>query len=134
MQAGILKKTSNLLLKIIGTLCVLLGILGILLPLLPATPFFLLASACYVRSSEKLYNRLIENRYIGTYIKNFQHKRGLPLRAKLYTLILLWASLLFSLWKFNHPAIRIGLILSGAIISGLVLSFKTLRDDKSISL
>lgn len=128
-RSGKLNPALKITLNVIGTLCVLLGILGVVLPLLPTTPFLLLASACYVRSSEKLYERLTSNKYLGTYILNFRDRQCLPLRAKIYTLLLLWASLLLSVFRFESPLLALVLILIGAAVSAFVLSIKTLRDD-----
>jgi uncharacterized protein len=122
------KQSMKVLLIISGTVCVGLGILGIFLPILPATPFFLLASACYVRGSERLHELLINNRHIGTYISNFQQRKGLPLKAKMYTILLLWVSVLFSLYQFNNKILSFLLILVGSVISYIILSLTTLRD------
>jgi uncharacterized protein len=58
---------ARLLFILLGTLCLIVGILGIFLPLLPATPFLLLASACYVRGSHTLHRWLMSHRYLGAY-------------------------------------------------------------------
>ena len=63
-----------------GTLCVGLGALGIFLPLLPTTPFLLLAAACYARSSQRFYDWLLNNKYLGQYITGYVQRRGYPLR------------------------------------------------------
>ena len=81
------------LLLIIGTLSMAVGILGIFVPLLPTTPFLLLAAACYMRSSQKMYNRLLNNRFLGVYIKNYMQGKGIPLKVKLFTVILLWTTI-----------------------------------------
>jgi uncharacterized membrane protein YbaN (DUF454 family) len=60
---------SRWVLIITGTLFVGIGTIGIFLPLLPTTPFLLLAAACYARSSHKFYNWLLNNKYFGDYIK-----------------------------------------------------------------
>jgi len=78
------------LLIVNGTLCVTLGILGIFLPVLPTTPFLLLAAICYARSSKRLYNRLINNRWCGQYIRNYREGKGIPLKQKVLTIMLLW--------------------------------------------
>jgi len=62
-------------------------------PILPTTPFLLLAAACYMRSSQKFYRWLINNRLFGTYIRNYISGRGMPLRIKAFTIILLWVAI-----------------------------------------
>ncbi|HYO63140.1 MAG TPA: YbaN family protein [Pyrinomonadaceae bacterium] len=110
-----------------GTICVVLGVLGVFLPLLPATPFLLLASACYLRGSERLHKRLIGNRYLGPYITNIKEKRGLPLRAKIYTLALLWASLLYSGYRFGLSPVTFALFACGLCTTYFVARLKTLK-------
>jgi len=64
-------RARGLLLKIAGTVFLILGGVGVVLPLLPTTPFLLLAAVCYARSSERLYRWLLYNRWFGSYIRNW---------------------------------------------------------------
>ncbi len=73
-----------------GSVSLSLGIIGIFVPVMPTTSFLLLAAACYVRSSRRLYVWLITNRYFGEYIRNYREKRGIPMKAKVTTISLLW--------------------------------------------
>ena len=70
-----------------------LGVLGIVLPLLPTTPFLLLGAACYARSSEKLYDWLLGNRWFGRYIRNYREGKGIPLRRAAAAIALLWLTI-----------------------------------------
>lgn len=79
-----------------GTLFMGLGALGIFLPLLPTTPFLLLAAACYSRGSKRFYNWLVSNRWFGNYIKNYRERKALPLRIKAFSILLLWATVGYS--------------------------------------
>lgn len=83
-----------------GTICLILGIIGIVLPILPTTPFLLLAAACYARSSDKFYNWLINNRILGAYIRNYREGKGMPIKVKLFTLSLLWITMLITIFIF----------------------------------
>lgn len=78
---------------VLGTICVGLGILGIVLPVLPTTPFLLLAAFLYARSSDRFYNWLLTNRWFGPYIDNYRRGRGMPLIQKGLTIALLWLSI-----------------------------------------
>ena len=78
---------------VLGTLCVVLGMLGLFLPVLPTTPFLLLAAACYARSSKKFYHWLMTNRWCGDYIRNYREGRGIPLKQKTLTILLLWLTI-----------------------------------------
>lgn len=80
-----------------GSLCVGLAILGIILPLLPTTPFLLLGAACYIRSSSRFYRRLLSNRYLGDYIRNYREGRGIPAHTKAVAIITLWITIAFSM-------------------------------------
>ncbi len=81
------------LLLVAGTIFVFLGVIGIFLPLMPTTVFLLLAAACYARSSEKFYRWLIQHRILGGMIRDYREGRGIPLRNRLVTMLLLWATI-----------------------------------------
>lgn len=83
----------KVLLVAIGTVSIVLGVLGILLPILPTTPFLLLAAACYAHSSERFYVKLLTNRYFGPYIRDWREKRGMTLPAKLWIIFVLAATM-----------------------------------------
>jgi uncharacterized protein len=126
LQGGaILRRTTKLILNSIGTICVGLALLGAVLPLLPTTPFLLLASACYLRGSERLHSRLVNNRLLGPYLASFRRGGGLPLRAKLYTLLLLWPSLIFSARQTDNLIVGLVLFVVGLSVSAYLLSRKT---------
>ena len=83
-----------------GTISLSLGIIGIVLPILPTTPFLLLAAACYARSSQRVYNWLLNNRILGAYIRNYIEGRGMPIKVKIFTISLLWITILISAFFF----------------------------------
>jgi uncharacterized protein len=120
---------SRVILNILGTVFLFLAVLGIALPLLPATPFLLLASACYVRGSTTLHNWLMSNKYLGPYITNFKEKRGMPLRAKIVTIAVLWASLLFSIYRTDSLFLDSTLLIVGIGVTTLILKLKTLEQS-----
>lgn len=68
-----------------GCLCVLLGAIGIFLPLLPTTPFMLLAAWCFARSSDRLHDWLLAHRTFGPMIQNWRDHRAIPRKAKIYS-------------------------------------------------
>jgi uncharacterized protein len=104
-----------------------LGIIGIFLPLLPTTPFLLLAAACFIRSSDRLYQWLIRNRWFGSYIRNYQEHRAIPLRAKVIALILLWTTMAYSVFGLiNHWALQVLLLLIAAVVTAYLLRLKTM--------
>ncbi|HEY7914207.1 MAG TPA: YbaN family protein [Blastocatellia bacterium] len=121
---------TKIILNLTGSLCVGLAVLGIFLPLLPTTPFLLLASACYVRGSERLHRWLMNNRVLGKYIRNIQQRRGIPLRAKIVTIALLWASIAFSVYSFDMIIVQSILILIAICTSTLILRMRTLKENE----
>lgn len=104
----------KLLLNTIGCLAVLLGILGIFLPLLPTTPFLLLASACFVRGSPRLHAWLLGNKVFGKYLSDFEQGRGIPRRAKITILVLMWASMGYSMLRLQRTGLSLMLLCIGA--------------------
>lgn len=94
-----------------GTVCVSLGVLGMFLPIMPTTVFLLMAAYCYSRSSDRFHNWLLNNRWFGSYIKNYRAKKGITLKQKVTTLVTLWASIGLSIW-----------ILGGGFWSTLILA------------
>lgn len=118
---------TKIVLNIVGSIAVLLAILGVFLPLLPTTPFLLLASACYFRGSPRMYRWLVSNRILGTYINNFQSGNGIPLRGKIVSLLLLWASLSFSIYTMDAVVVKLILAAIGIAVSTLILRMKTLK-------
>jgi uncharacterized membrane protein YbaN (DUF454 family) len=117
----------KIVLNVIGTLAVILAILGIFLPLLPTTPFLLLASACYMRGSKRMHNALLRNPLFGEYLRNIEENRGIPLKAKIVALVFLWVSLLFSVYTVKWMILKLMLVVIGAGVSIYLLRMKTLR-------
>jgi len=91
-------------LLIIGWLSVVLGVIGIFLPILPTTPFLLLAAACFARTSETFYQWLITHPKLGTYIAAYIDGKGLPLRAKCYTSALMICMMSLSIFLVQPPS------------------------------
>ena len=113
--------------NILGTIFVGLGIAGIILPLVPATPFLLLASACYLRGSERLHSWLMNHRLMGPYLRNFKEQRAMPLGAKVGTIALLWVSIAFSVATFDRLSVQLTLVFTAICTTTYVLRLRTLR-------
>jgi hypothetical protein len=123
------QKLKRKLLIIAGTLSTGIGIVGIFVPILPTTPFLLLAATCYARSSRRLYDWLLNNRYLGGYIKNYIQKKGVPLKIKVLTVVLLWitigASVIFAVQVF---IVRVILILIAVGVTIHIICIKTYKE------
>jgi len=79
----------RVLLVALGTLFVIIGIIGIFLPILPTTPFMLLAAACYAKSSSRFYNWIMNNRIFGPIIREWREHRSIPRKAKTIAMLLI---------------------------------------------
>src|SRR3990170_4070727 len=86
-------RVTRILLMVAGTVSLAFAVVGLVLPLIPTTPFLLLAAACYCRSSERLYHWLISNKWFGEYIRNYREGRGIPLKTKILALTVLWVTI-----------------------------------------
>lgn len=73
-----------------GSIALILGAVGIVIPLLPTTPFLLLAAFCYTGSSKRLYNWLLNHRIFGFYIHSYITLKAIDRRTKLMTILMLW--------------------------------------------
>ncbi len=106
-----------LIYKILGFVFVGLGAIGIFLPLLPTTPFLLVAAACFAKSSDKWHKWLLSNRVFGPVIINWQENRCISLRTKIVavSLIVLFGgiSILFLLNDYTLKIICSILLLTG---------------------
>jgi len=92
-------------------LCAGLGIVGVFVPILPTTPFLLLAATCYMRSSKRFYRWLTNNRVFGAYVRNYIEGRGMPVGTKVFTILLLWLAIgLSATFAVQSLVIRIILI------------------------
>lgn len=122
-------KLIRIFLVILGTLFVMLGIIGVFLPLLPTTPFLLLAAFCYAKSSRRFYNWLMTNRWFGNYIRNYRERKGIPLKIKMLAISTLWITITFSaLFVIKLLMVRIALFLIAAGVTWHIASVKTLKN------
>lgn len=123
-------KLVRVTLIITGTFFVAIGVLGIFLPLLPTTPFLLIAAALYARSSERFYYWLLHNRWFGGYIKNYREGKGISRKVKIWTISLLWITIIFSICTVEIVLVRILLFLIAATVSIHIISIRTIRQKK----
>ena len=116
----------RIILAIFGLISLGLAILGIFLPVLPTTPLLLLASALFLRSSDRLYNWLMSHPRFGPYITNFLKHKSIPLRIKVIAISTLWLTLLYcAVFVAEHWAFRMLFILIAVGVTLHILSYKT---------
>lgn len=122
MKRRVVGNLLKKLLIIAGTIFVGLAILGILLPILPTTPFLLLAAACYARSSERFSNWLLGNRLFGKVIRDYREKKGMSLKLKALFIVSLWVTIGCSAaFAVDMLPVRIVLIVVGVGVTAHIV-------------
>ena len=100
----------------VGFLALLLGIIGAFLPVLPTTPFILLAAACFARGSEHFHRKLLENRIAGPIIIEWQMYRSIPRQVKRWVYFLMAISFSSSMIIVPEVWQKIMLLMIGLIL------------------
>ncbi len=95
------------LLTLLGCCFIALACAGIFLPVLPTTPFVLLAAACFAKSSPRFHRWLKSNRHFGPILHNWQTNRSMPKRAKLMALTTIVASGAISIYLISQLLIKL---------------------------
>ncbi len=127
-----MRKIVGKLLILLGHICVGLGAIGIVLPLVPTTPFLLLAAACYARGSERFYNWLLNNKYFGQYIRDYRDGKGIPLKAKIIAIILIWVTIgLSAIFFVPLLPVQILLFFLAGVITTYLLRLPTKKSAPS---
>ncbi|PCF43725.1 YbaN family protein [Staphylococcus delphini] len=94
----------------IGGIFTLLGFAGTVLPLLPTTPFLLVAVLCFAKSSDRFHDWLIQTKVYQAYVEDFRKYRGYTMKKKIQLLISLYIVVGFSIWMVDVTMIRLGLL------------------------
>ncbi len=116
-------KTKRILFAIGGTLALVLAVLGIIVPGLPCTPFALLSAALFAKSSDRLYNWLLNNKILGSRIKNYQRRKGISKKGKIKVILLMWTMVLISSFLIiKAPTLKI-IILSAGLLGAITVWF-----------
>lgn len=109
-----------------GLLFLGIGAVGVFVPLLPTTPFLLLAAACFLRSSERLYQWLMNHRLFGNYIRNYREHRAMSLPSKILVLSLLWVTMSYAIFSVvKILAVQILLLLIAIGVTVHIVALKT---------
>lgn len=113
---------------VLGFVSLGLGLAGIALPLLPTTPFLLLSAWLFLKGSPRLHAWLLSRPRLGGYIKDFQERRAIPLRAKVAAVVMMSLSMAVCV-VFVAEALWLRLLLSLAavLIAWHILSYETLK-------
>ena len=109
---------------LIGHACMAMGFVGIFVPLLPTTPFVLLAAACYSRGSERFNTWLHQHHRFGPMIHSWRDHRAIGLRSKIAATIMVGASITYSAIRLDAPWNVVALLI-GATVLTFILSRPT---------
>ena len=125
-------KSIRLLLVLLGSISVGMGVIGIFVPGWPTTIFLIIASYFYIRSSDKLYNWLLNNKILGIYLKNYYSGKGMPIKAKIFSIVMMWIFGLLSIFLWipsNLITIKILIFILLIIGSIFILRVKSLGSE-----
>ena len=111
-DTGTIKKYIYL---IVGSFALVAGIIGVFLPILPTTPFILLSAWCFFRSSDKLYEWVINNETFGPTIMNYQQGKGITQKTRIRAIVMMWATISVSAYFFVSNLYVIGIMYLVAI-------------------
>lgn len=109
---------------VLGAVFLAVGAVGVFVPGLPTTPFLLLSAAMFLRSSEKLHQRLVSSRFFGRYIRSFHERGGMTVRAKAAAITVMWAMIALSVAVLRAAVARyvvIGAGVVGTVVMGFVV-------------
>lgn len=108
----------RIFLTTIGLISTAVGIVGIFVPLLPTVPLLLLAAACFARSSERFHNWLLGHPDLGPMIRDYMDGQGIPLRAKIMAIGMIWLSIAISvLFLITLVWVKVFLIAIGLCVT-----------------
>lgn len=114
---------------ILGCLSLVLGAIGVLLPLLPTTPFVLLAAFLFERSSEKFHRLLLKNRIFGKYIKDYTQKKGITYKNKIIAISVMTLGMGKGFLSMQNIYGRAFLLIVYLVVLTHILKLKTLKEN-----
>lgn len=115
---------------VFGTVFLILGGVGVFLPILPTTPFLLLSAACYYKSSKRMHYWMLNNRWFGSYLRNYAEGKGISLKAKLFTISLLWMLIIYAVFfAVNNIIIQLALLSIAIGVTIHLIKLPTLKND-----
>jgi uncharacterized membrane protein YbaN (DUF454 family) len=120
---------------VLGTLSLVIGAIGIVVPGLPTTAFLLLTAWLYLKSSDRLYQKLISNKYLGPYILDFQERKGMTKRTKVHAIGTMWVmitiSCVFFIKSLTVILFVLGLGIVGTVVMGFIVRTVDQKEEKN---
>jgi len=114
-----------------GYVCLVLGIIGAFFPIMPTTPFVLLAGACFASANPKMYERLKQAPLVGPFISHYSLNTGVSLRTKIGSIAFLWAGLIASMLIVSKLWVIVVLCLTGITVSAHIALLKAKPKDQA---
>ena len=99
------------------------------MPVLPTTPFVLLAAGCFSASNPKLARKLEESKWFGSYLRHWRTNEGVPVKTKIRAIIWLWLGLSISVAIVRHGTITIILGIVGTVVTLHLILIKTKKEE-----
>jgi len=97
----------RIILVLLGHIFLAIGLIGIFVPLLPTTPFILIAGSCYAKGSERFYSSLMKNAYCRSVIQDWQKNKAISMKSKILAISLLLGSMVYVLLAISHILIKL---------------------------
>lgn len=114
----------------IAIICIILGVIGIFVPGLPTTPFLLLSSWLFYRSSKRMHDALLRSKWLGAYIRQYNKKGGMGVNLKLISILAMWAMISVSTLVFIKDwDLRLLLLFLGVLGSGCIIFIVPMADE-----
>jgi uncharacterized membrane protein YbaN (DUF454 family) len=117
-----MKNVARYLWLTIGAFAVVVGVIGAFLPVLPTTPFMILAAYCFARSSPRAHAWLLNNPYFGQQVRDYYAGRGIPFRTKLIAVAMVTVSEAYVLISSDMIAVKIVMTVIWLAVSGYLLA------------
>jgi len=127
-----LNKVTHVLVFSAGWVSFGLGAIGVVLPVLPTTPFMLLAASCFAKTSPRFHNWLLANRVFGPLIANWQTEQYIEKRTKAYSLTLIAVTFCSSILIVDLPRLQIMLLCFWLLCSVMVFRLPTTPKSKRL--
>ena len=115
----------NAIITITGFICLGLGSIGVFLPIMPTTPFILLAALCFSSANKKIYGWLQQSSFFGQFIDNYRTRQGIKKSHKISSIVFLWAGLFISMVKVQILWVCLILTIVGVCVTVHLLLIKT---------
>lgn len=114
-------------LKIAAFTALVLGMIGAFVPVLPTTPFLILAAALSYKSSPKLRRWLLEHPVFGATIQDYLQNRSISTTALRKALAMLWLCMLVSIWLVRNLWVTLFLLTTAGLVTMYLLRLNRKR-------